>query len=156
MVKDGSAHVFVLLDEALRALRGALVNADLGAVPDGVRREIETLRSSQLRLLSLTPVAGIRGSELAEQVGMTKQALSEFAQVLVGRGLLDAVPDPADGRARLLRPTALGSAVAQHTREVVEGIERAWRDDVGPEVWDAMRAGLRAVGERAGSASPPG
>lgn len=148
MVKD--EHVFVLLDEAMRALRDGLRSVDLRDAPEDVRREITDLRSSQLRLLSLTPVDGIRGSDLADEVGMTKQALSEFAQALQRKGLLESLPDPDDGRARLLRPTALGRAVAEHTRTAIEDLERSWRDEVGEQVWDQMRRGLRAVARRAG------
>lgn len=148
MVKD--EHVFVLLDGAMRALRDGLRSVDLRHTPEEVRRELTDLRSSQLRLLSLTPVDGIRGSDLAEEVGMTKQALSEFTQALQRRGLLESLPDPDDGRARLLRPTALGRAVAEHTRTAIEDLERRWRGEVGEEVWDQMRRGLRAVARRDG------
>jgi len=148
VVKD--EHVFVLLDGAMRALRDGLRSVDLRHTPEEVRRELTDLRSSQLRLLSLTPVDGIRGSDLAEEVGMTKQALSEFTQALQRRGLLESLPDPDDGRARLLRPTALGRAVAEHTRTAIEDLERRWRGEVGEEVWDQMRRGLRAVARRDG------
>ena len=71
------------------------VLALLGYVLDGFRRELglhgtprQGLRSSQVRLLSLTPAEGMRVTDLAERVGMTKQALGEFANALEEKGLL--------------------------------------------------------------------
>ena len=81
----------------------------LGYVMDGMRRDLHArsaagagaatgLRSSQLRLLSLTPVDGMRVTDLAERVGMTKQALGEFANALEDRGLMESVRDDQDRR----------------------------------------------------------
>lgn len=139
-------HVFTLLDGAMRALRDAVRDADTSTAPAAVRRELETLRSSQLRLVSLVPEEGLRVTELAERAGMTKQALSEFARALQDKGLLEIAPDPTDGRARRLRPTPLGRAVAFHGQEAIRRVEAQWREAVGPAAWDAMRVGLRAVG----------
>ena len=89
----------------------------LGYVLEGFRRDLsETLhgraglRPSQLRLLSLTPADGMRVTDLAERVGMTKQALGEFANDLEERGLMESVRDPDDRRVRILRPTRRGQA----------------------------------------------
>ncbi len=133
----------------------------LGQVMDGMRRDMlartsrtgtpgmpvagRGLRSSQIRLLSLTPSGGMRVTDLAERVGMTKQALGEFANALEEQGLLESRRDPTDRRVRLLRLTDDGRAAVVASERLIDEVEQEWRARVGPETWDALRAGLLAA-----------
>jgi DNA-binding MarR family transcriptional regulator len=54
------------------------------------------------------PVAGI-----ARVMGMTRQGVQRIADLLVGRGLAEYLPNPAHRRAKLLQPTAAGRAAIQ-------------------------------------------
>ncbi len=125
----------------------------LGLVMDGVRRDVHAataavggrspargLRSSQIRLLSLTPTDGMRLTDLAVRVGMTKQALGEFATGLEQQGLLETVRDPTDRRVRILRPTRRGRQAVAAAGAVIDAVEQEWRDRLGPRKWDRMRA----------------
>ncbi|MFF4848088.1 MarR family winged helix-turn-helix transcriptional regulator [Streptomyces sp. NPDC001194] len=57
------------------------------------------------------PVAGI-----ARAMGITRQSVQRIADLLVGKGLAEYVPNPAHRRAKLLRPTEEGrAAVARIT-----------------------------------------
>ena len=47
---------------------------------------------------------------LAEEVGITKQSVNDLLGHLEGRGYLVRVPEPVDGRARVIRLTAKGAA----------------------------------------------
>lgn len=134
------------------------VMALVGYVMDGLRRDVLArsaagagaatgLRSSQLRLLSLTPVDGMRVTDLAERLGMTKQALGELANALEGRGLLESVRDDQDRRARILRPTAEGRRAVADGEAVIAAVEDDWRRRLGHERWDELRALLRAAAE---------
>lgn len=51
------------------------------------------------------PVSGI-----ARAMGITRQSVQRIADLLVGKGLAEYVPNPAHRRAKLLRPTAEGRA----------------------------------------------
>jgi DNA-binding MarR family transcriptional regulator len=51
---------------------------------------------------------GTRMTALAEKMGVTKQAVSQIAAELEQAGVLCRVPDPSDGRAKLVRFTAEG------------------------------------------------
>ena len=130
----------------------------LGYVMDGMRRDVHArsaagagaatgLRSSQLRLLSLTPVDGMRVTDLAERVGMTKQALGEFANALEGRGLMESVRDDRDRRIRILRPTEEGRRAAADGDALIAEVEADWRRRLGAQRWERLRALLLAAAE---------
>lgn len=107
---------------------------------------VRSLRSSQIRLLSLTPAEGMRVTDLAERVGMTKQALGEFANELERRGLLESVRDPADRRVRILRPTALGRRAVSQAETVIAAVEEKWRERLGDARWATLRELLEEAG----------
>ncbi|MFD3378962.1 MULTISPECIES: MarR family winged helix-turn-helix transcriptional regulator [unclassified Streptomyces] len=54
------------------------------------------------------PVSGI-----ARAMGITRQSVQRIADLLVGRGLAEYVPNPAHRRAKLLRPTEEGLAAVR-------------------------------------------
>ena len=59
------------------------------------------------------PAEGIRLVDLADRAGLTKQAMAELVGELERLGYLARTPDPADGRAKIIRFTERGwSAVA--------------------------------------------
>ena len=51
---------------------------------------------------------GSRLTQLAERAGMTKQAVGEMVADLEQLGYLERVPDPGDGRAKIIRLSARG------------------------------------------------
>ena len=120
----------------------------LGLAMGGFKRALGTsgssgLRTSQLRMLSMTPADGMRVTDLADRVGMTKQALGEFANDLEEQGMLESLRDPADRRVRIVRPTRRGlAAVAEDEREIA-ALEEEWRSRLGPRKWDQLRALLQ-------------
>ncbi len=130
----------------------------LGYVMDGMRRDLVArsadgagaatgLRASQLRLLSLTPVDGMRVTDLAERVGMTKQALGEFANALEEQGLMESVRDDRDRRIRILRPTEQGRRAVADGDALIAEVEADWRRRLGARRWDDLRALLLAAAE---------
>jgi DNA-binding MarR family transcriptional regulator len=131
-------HILALLGRVMDGFRRDLHTMNRGA--QGKRAVLRDLRSSQLRLLSMTPVEGMRVTDLAERVGMSKQALGEFANVLEEQGLLETVRDPADKRVRILRPTRKGLKAVDAGEAVIAGLEREWRRRLGARKWDQLRA----------------
>lgn len=131
-------HILALLGHVMDGFRRDLHATTQG--PKGEQGVLRGLRSSQLRLLSMTPTEGMRVTDLAERVGMTKQALGEFANDLEARGLLETVRDPADKRVRILRPTRTGRKAVDAGEAVITGLEREWRRRLGARKWDQLRA----------------
>ena len=130
-------HILALLGEVMDGFRRDLHDATSGRrrAPAATRG----LRSSQIRMLSLTPTDGMRVTDLADRVGMTKQALGEFANELERQGLLETVRDPADRRVRILRPTRRGRQAVAAAEKVIAEIEDEWCERLGPRKWAQLR-----------------
>ena len=92
---------------------------------------------------------GTRVSVLAERAQMTKQSMAELVLHLEGLGYVERIPDPSDGRAKLVRATARGTELYAIAREVVEEIEADWAKRLGKakmrqlrELLEELNAGL--------------
>ena len=95
------------------------------------------LRPSHVRLLILTPASGSRLGDLASKAGMTAQSLGEFVDTLSQAGYAEVVPDPADRRARLVRPTPRGAEIGQAMNARVHDLEDHWSQSFGDQQWRA-------------------
>jgi DNA-binding MarR family transcriptional regulator len=88
---------------------------------------------------------GLRISEIAEREGMTKQAIGEHVDRLAAFGFVERVPDPADGRAKIVRPTEKGEAALAIGRQAFEEIEAEWGRALGEERIAELRETLEAI-----------
>ncbi|HEU5379462.1 MAG TPA: MarR family transcriptional regulator [Ktedonobacteraceae bacterium] len=82
---------------------------------------------------------GMRLSELAERAQLTKQLVTYLVTAVEERGYVERVPDPSDGRAKIVRLTERGQQVAQAGSEIIAGIEREWAASLGPEDMEELR-----------------
>jgi len=121
-----------LLDEVAQAE----VNREAGA---------RVLTPALVRLLPHLSTDGIRPTELARRVEVSKQAVGQALGDLEGRGFVEMVPDPDDGRARLVRLTPAGLAAFDHGRGVLAFYEAALAARVGQSRIDAVRDTLGRV-----------
>lgn len=97
---------------------------------------------AQGRLLAGIDLDGTRLVVLAERARIPKQTALALVNGLEASGYVERVPDPSDGRARLIRLTAraktgLPFAIAEEAR-----IEAAWSDRLGPRRLKELRAAL--------------
>src|SRR4051812_480424 len=68
------------------------------------------LRVAHTQLLPHLGTQGVRATEIARRIGISKQAVGALLADLEAWGVAERVPDPADGRASLVRLTAAGQA----------------------------------------------
>ncbi|MCP4502609.1 MAG: MarR family transcriptional regulator [Deltaproteobacteria bacterium] len=61
------------------------------------------LRTIHLSLLPHLDIAGTRLTELSKRLGVSKQAAAQLVEEMCDFNILEKVPDPTDGRAKLLR-----------------------------------------------------
>ena len=66
---------------------------------------------------------GLRLTELAERAHTTKQAMRYTVNQLEAAGYVERVPDPTDGRAKIIRLTERGWAVRRLADEIIASIE---------------------------------
>lgn len=97
---------------------------------------------SQARLAQRIADDGSRLTELADRAQVTKQTASILVAALEREGLVERVPDPADGRARLIRFTDRGRAASAHAMSVVMAVEKEWVDHLGGELAGHLREAL--------------
>jgi DNA-binding MarR family transcriptional regulator len=95
---------------------------------------------------------GSRLTELAERARMTKQSVGEVTSDLEQRGYVERVPDPSDGRAKIIRLTERGRAAQALGIGLIDDLEQDWVERFGAERVAALREALEAItGERVGA-----
>ena len=125
-------------------------------VEELIRRVAETpygdVRPSHGCVFGTIDPDGSRLTDLAERAHMTKQSVGEVASELEARGYVERVPDPSDGRAKIIRLTERGRAAQALGRELIDDIEREWAERYGAERVAALRDALEAItAERLGA-----
>ncbi len=88
---------------------------------------------------------GTRLTDLAERARMTKQSVGEVTTDLEQRGYVERVPDPADGRAKIIRLTERGHEAQALGFKLIAEIEREWGERIGEERVAALRDALEAI-----------
>ena len=83
--------------------------------------------------------AGSRLTELAERSGFTKQSVGEAVADLERLGFVERVPDPADGRAKIIRLTGHGGKALEASEEIFADIERRFAEEIGRERYAEFR-----------------
>lgn len=106
---------------------------------------------AQGRLLAGIDLDGTRLVVLADRARIPKQTALALVNGLEAAGYVERVPDPSDGRARLIRLTARGHGVLPVAIAEEARIEADWQAILGVR---RMRAFRRALRELAVSADP--
>ena len=88
---------------------------------------------------------GSRLTYLAEQSGLTKQAVGEVVDDLQRLGYVERVPDPSDGRAKLVRLTEVGTGAKALVQDILGEIEQRWAEQIGEERTSTMREALEEL-----------
>lgn len=92
----------------------------------------------------MTP-EGSRLTELAGRAQMTKQSVGELVSYLEDRGYLERLPDPSDGRVKIIKLTARGEASRAAASEAFRAIEADWSRHVGAKRIVELRATLAEI-----------
>ena len=127
-------HIAGLFGLALKRLRAEILTDS--------ERHFSELRVSHYRLLELIPESGARITDLAGIAGMTKQGLGQHVDYLQERGYTESERLPEDRRVRLVRRTGKGDEAVAFSRAAIGRVETAWRQQLGPERYESLRATL--------------
>jgi DNA-binding MarR family transcriptional regulator len=134
-----------------------MIGALLRMPADAVRRRMlerlhargfEGLEAAHLNVFQYPGPEGARPSELAAQLGMSKQALNYLLGELERLGYLERVPDPEDTRSKRIALTGRGSAAVKTMLDAVRAVERDWRRELGANEFEQLRALLLDLNDR--------
>jgi DNA-binding MarR family transcriptional regulator len=130
----------ILLFVANRALEQRAFDAVVAA-------GITDITLAQARVAARIGPRGTRVSDLAAQARVTKQSAAFLVEQLEATGYVERVPDPTDGRARLVRLTDRALPLIQVANAEVERVLAEWADHVGEDRLDHMHQTLRDLRE---------
>ena len=136
--REAPENLGILLRESFRTMNEAVIER----LAERGHGEVRYAHGNVFQYLD---DAGTRVSVLAQRAGMTKQSMAQLVEHLERNGYLERVPDPADGRAKLVRTTARGKEVFAIVREVVGEIEGRIEAALGPAKLARLRALLREL-----------
>ncbi|MBB3082616.1 MarR family winged helix-turn-helix transcriptional regulator [Geodermatophilus sabuli] len=107
----------------------------------------DDITPAQGRLAARIGPGGTRLTDLAEQALVTKQTAGHLVDQLERAGYVRRVPDPTDGRARLVQMAGRGEQVVALARQVEAEVEAEWTAHLGEEATAALRAALTRLRE---------
>ena len=136
--RERPANLVVLLREAYLRLNDVVL-ARLA------QQGHQAVRPAHAAVFQYLDDTGTTVSLLAERAGMTKQAMAELVRHLETHGYVRRVPDPTDGRAKLVLPTALGNQVIEVAQSLAPEIEQRISALLGAERTSALRADLETL-----------
>ena len=102
---------------------------------------------AQARVLMRVDPEGTRLTVLAEAAQVTKQTAGFLVDQLEKAGYVERVPDPTDGRARLVRVTEKAQSAVPVANAEMARIEAEWEQHVGKRRMGQLREALEKLGE---------
>src|SRR3954471_3595431 len=125
-------------------LLGALMRLPWEAVQHRIFAEVQAagftdVSRAHLSVLRWPGPQGYRPSELAIELGMTKQALNYLLGQLEELGYLERRGDVPDRRSRTIELTARGIELAKAMRSAVTAVERELEQELGRADLDRLR-----------------
>ncbi len=100
-----------------------------------------------LHALLLVPLlgGGRHASDLAETLGVSRQAVAQVVTRLERDGYVERVTDPGDARAKLICLTARGRAALRTMRATALAVEAEWQQRLGAEQFASFRDTLTTL-----------
>ena len=98
-------------------------------------------------LLAHLDITGTHVTILADRAGITKQAMGRLVDELEAKGFVESMPDPADGRAKLVRFTDTGWQFLLDAYEIKQEIEALYTSVLGEEGMAQLRDLLEKVAD---------
>lgn len=113
-------------------------------------------RPAHTKLFPHIDFTGVRLTELAERLGITKQAVGQLVGDLTALDILELVPDPSDGRAKLVRYTERGLRALNQGLGVLAEIESELEKSLGSRRMRELHETLLRLETLLSTGSAPG
>ncbi|HKS91846.1 MAG TPA: MarR family transcriptional regulator [Tepidiformaceae bacterium] len=105
------------------------------------------LSPAQVGMFRYPTSEGLRPSELAQRLRVTKQSVNDLLRETERLGYLALAPDPADGRARVIRLTPRGRQLEQAVHHAAGAAEAGIARLLGPTAFEEFHSALERVAE---------
>lgn len=102
---------------------------------------------AQARVFMRVGPEGTRLTVLADAAQVTKQTAGFLVDQLEKAGYVERVPDPTDGRARLVRVTEKAKGAVPVADAEMARIEEEWEQHIGKRRMAQLREALEMLGE---------
>lgn len=106
----------------------------------------DDLRIAHLVVFQHIDRQGSRVTDLAAKAQMAKPSMSYLVEHLEEAGYLERLPDPTDGRARLVRLTPRGWRQVEDALDIIAAMEAELASALRPERMASLRRLLTALG----------
>jgi DNA-binding MarR family transcriptional regulator len=106
------------------------------------------VRAPHLAVFAIVPRGdGIRMSELAERMQLTRGAVTQLVSHLEEHGLLKRISDPRDGRGVIVKPTRAAHLGYEAGRRRIAELEDQWAEHVGARRWAIFKSVLEELAQ---------
>jgi DNA-binding MarR family transcriptional regulator len=139
------------LPALLTGVKLAAISKLRGRIADAGHPEIREGHGCVFGFIDLDK--GSRLTDLAADAGLTKQAVGEAVTELERLGYVIRVPDPQDGRAKIIKLTERGLDAVIKGRRIFAEIEREWAEQIGAELMASFRQAATRIAELEGVAT---
>jgi DNA-binding MarR family transcriptional regulator len=97
--------------------------------------------------VALVPLAtgGLHASDLADRLGVTRQAVAQAVAALERNGYVTREPNPEDGRAQIIELTPRGRQALRVMRSNALDVQKRWEQTLGSQRFDELRTTLRML-----------
>jgi DNA-binding MarR family transcriptional regulator len=139
-----------------------LIGQTFGNVMTDLHRHLVASGYSELRpthclnVFRFMDCDGTRPTTLARRAGMTPQAMSELVSYLERHDYVRRVPDPADGRGRVVVYADRGTEAAEVATRFFADLESHWADLLGVDSLQDVKAAVALVLADSSPGSPHG
>jgi DNA-binding MarR family transcriptional regulator len=105
----------------------------------------DDLSAAHVALWRYPGLGGVRPSQLADRVGITKQSVNDLLGHLEEHGYLSRVPDAVDGRARVIRLTAKGRRLEETIYAAAGAAQLQIEEILGPRRFAQLQSSLELL-----------
>ena len=105
----------------------------------------DDLNDAHVGLWRYPGLDGLRPSQLADHVGITKQSVNDLLAHLEAQGYLRRIPDPADGRARVIRLTPKGRRLEETIYAEARAAQQRIAEILGPRRFAHLHSSLELL-----------
>ncbi len=106
---------------------------------------LDGVRPAQSVVLLPLAAGGLHASDLAERLGVSRQAVAQAVTPLEQHGYVTRVPDPADARAQIIRLTPRGRRALRVMRSAALDLEQRWQRTLGERRLSELRKTLQVL-----------